>query len=574
MLRPASAVYSLRLPQQQVQEHKSYLAAAIATANAASDRPAAASMAEMPGVLTAKLVSRASRVSSKGSVEAAAASRLQGALAGQDDNPLFLGGIRVPPAENITDAMGAAIATGLPSQAGAMGRGAVSQSPWHPQGVLVAHLAEHRQGVNQLAVAGNGLFFATASNDETVKVWDCRRLEKDVSFKSRLTYASQGGKALCCTACQDGQSIASGSSNGSVHVWRVEYVTRSGGMPDKYTGFQCLKEAHGNGGAVMALQNWGSLLLTAAARDGLHGWDLRADTKAFSLSIMPHQGLLQRLACDGPDSPWLLTGTSRGHLTLWDMRFQIPLTQWAHPLGHPIEALAPAVAPVGHLGLRGGGRGSSPLVYIAAGGHEVGLWDVEEGKCHQVLRCQPENGAVPPDQPPAALMPPRLMGSPSPLDPSALSQHLATPELQAPKVSSAGCHALLPTGAGPVLTGGSDRCIRLWDAAYPQQSYIVAGPLAADSATASSPQPAVATAQQPLTHKYLQHTVQQVSVVDEVCRPIVSSLSGQNGTTVPSFTDRAFAQSHRDTVKCLLPLYVSEQLLLSASQDGVIKAWK
>ena len=33
--------------------------------------------AEMPGVLTAKLVSRASRVSSKGSVEAAAASRLQ-----------------------------------------------------------------------------------------------------------------------------------------------------------------------------------------------------------------------------------------------------------------------------------------------------------------------------------------------------------------------------------------------------------------------------------------------------------------------------------------------------------------
>ncbi len=73
-----------------------------------------------------------------------------------------------------------------------MGRGAVSQTPWHPQGVLIAHLAEHRQGVNQLAVAANGLFFASASNDETVKVWDCRRLEKDVSFKSRLTYASQG----------------------------------------------------------------------------------------------------------------------------------------------------------------------------------------------------------------------------------------------------------------------------------------------------------------------------------------------------------------------------------------------
>lgn len=62
--------------------------------------------------MTAKLVSRASRLSSKVNADAAAASRLQGALAGEDDNPLFLGGIRVPPAEAITDAMGAAIATG------------------------------------------------------------------------------------------------------------------------------------------------------------------------------------------------------------------------------------------------------------------------------------------------------------------------------------------------------------------------------------------------------------------------------------------------------------------------------
>lgn len=63
--------------------------------------------------------------------------------------------------------------------------------PWRPRGVLVAHLAEHKKAVNQIAVAANGAFFATASSDETVKIWDCRRLEKDVTFRSRLTYASQ-----------------------------------------------------------------------------------------------------------------------------------------------------------------------------------------------------------------------------------------------------------------------------------------------------------------------------------------------------------------------------------------------
>ena len=56
----------------------------------------------------------------------------------------------------------------------------------------------------------------------------------------------------------------------------------------------------------------------------------------------------------------------------------------------------------------------------------------------QVLRCQPESGAVSVDQAPVALSRPRHEGHVSPLDPSALSRHLGTQDLQAPKVSTAG----------------------------------------------------------------------------------------------------------------------------------------
>lgn len=75
-----------------------------------------------------------------------------------------------------------------------------SGSTWQPRGILAAHLAEHRRAVNCVAVARGGAFFVTASDDETCKIWDTRRLEKDVSFRSKLTYASQARPSFALPA--------------------------------------------------------------------------------------------------------------------------------------------------------------------------------------------------------------------------------------------------------------------------------------------------------------------------------------------------------------------------------------
>lgn len=64
-----------------------------------------------------------------------------------------------------------------------------------------------------------------------------RRLERDVSFASRLTYAGQSGRITGLAPVFDGASVASGSASGSLHVWRVEYSSKPGGWaPDKYRG--------------------------------------------------------------------------------------------------------------------------------------------------------------------------------------------------------------------------------------------------------------------------------------------------------------------------------------------------
>ena len=46
--------------------------------------------------------------------------------------------------------------------------------------------------------------------------------------------------------------------------------------------------------------------------------------------------------------------------------------------------MSPALCPPARLGLQESSL-TTPLVYVASGPHEVGLWDVEQSKCHQVV---------------------------------------------------------------------------------------------------------------------------------------------------------------------------------------------
>jgi hypothetical protein len=75
-----------------------------------------------------------------------------------------------------------------------------SLKSWRPSGVLVAHLHEHAAPINEVQVSADNLFFTSCSDDGTVKIWDCQRLEKNVTNRSRLTYSSQGTNPCCFNA--------------------------------------------------------------------------------------------------------------------------------------------------------------------------------------------------------------------------------------------------------------------------------------------------------------------------------------------------------------------------------------
>ncbi len=105
-------------------------------------------------------------------------------------------------------------------------------------------------------------------------------------------------------------------------------------------------------------------------RGNIRALDLRRMKELWVLSSLPEYGEITA-ALYNRKSRWILTGTSRGVLCLWDTRFRVKLRVWLHPSGGPISKIA------AHY------RESSKLVAISSL-NEVSLWDISKVDCLQV----------------------------------------------------------------------------------------------------------------------------------------------------------------------------------------------
>lgn len=115
----------------------------------------------------------------------------------------------------------------------------------------------------------------------------------------------------------------------------------------------------------------------------------------------------------------------------------------------------------------------SPLIYVVSSGNEIGLWSVDQGRCRQVFRVIPKDETeVGKMELPTALAPPPT----PPMSPQMtsiledngrpglqLSREFCMQELYMPQPRSEGPRALQPLLYGGLISGGSDKCIRLWD---------------------------------------------------------------------------------------------------------------
>ncbi|XP_053324121.1 phosphoinositide 3-kinase regulatory subunit 4 isoform X1 [Spea bombifrons] len=383
---------------------------------------------------------------------------------------------------------------------------------WHPKGLLVAHLHEHKGPVNRIRVSDEHSIFATCSNDGTVKIWNSQKMEgKTTTTRSVLTYSRIGGHVKTMTFCQASHYLAVASDNGNIQLLAIE-----ASKPPKSPKIHPLQSRSLNlqeDGCVVDMHQFNSgsqsVLAYATVNGSLVGWDLRCSSNAWTLKHDLRLGLITSFAVDIHQC-WLCIGTSSGTMACWDMRFQLPISSHTHPARARIRRLL--MHPLSMY--------QSWVIAAVEGNNEVSMWDMETGDRRFTLW--------------ASNAPP-------------LSERQASPH------SVHGIYCSPADGNPILLTAGSDMKIRFWNLACPKRSYIIAG------STNNLP---------PVS--YFSKIIEGTEVVQEIQskHPVGPS------EDTPRKGPESLPAGHHDIITDMATFQTTQGFIVTASRDGIVKVWK
>lgn len=351
-----------------------------------------------------------------------------------------------------------------------------TDKPWRPDRTLVATFGEHKGPINRVMPSPDHVFFITASDDGTVKVWDTLRLERNLAHRSRQTHKhADGAKVKCITFVENTHSFISCATDGSVHVVKVDYLQI--GDTSRYGKLRLVREYYlpGNQYAVWVEHfkfETSSILLLATNTSQIVAIDLRNMAVLYSFENPVHHGTPTCFCVDKKHS-WLLLGTSHGVLDLWDLRFRLRLKGWGLAGGTPIYRLQ--VHPFK-------GRGRWVCITGGTGQTDITVWDLEKTECREVYRAGlPRNSSKDnlkiydpwkvDDEKPEGM----LSRFAKEIEPAGTGNGIVDRGIRALAVGLDVPEDGREAKYGFFLTGGSEKKLRFWDVMRVEASMVISG---------------------------------------------------------------------------------------------------
>jgi WD40 repeat protein len=205
-------------------------------------------------------------------------------------------------------------------------------------------LPGHDETVMALAISPNGKTLATASHDQTVRLWDMP--------SGRCLHQLQGhiNAVRALAFSPDGQRFASAGSDLSIKTWNVS----DGAIGASWLGHSDLIRS-------LAFSPDSNMLVSAALDRTIKIWDARDGTLVRAIT---DESKVQSVVCS-PDGSLLASGNENNKVELWQLGAG---TLWKSLLGHTGRVRAVAFSPEGKT--------------LATGGEDktVRLWNVVTGE--------------------------------------------------------------------------------------------------------------------------------------------------------------------------------------------------
>jgi phosphoinositide-3-kinase regulatory subunit 4 len=199
-----------------------------------------------------------------------------------------------------------------------------------------------------------------------------------------------------------------------------------------------------------------SILMFATTKGNIYALDLLTMEVIWKLKNANSHGIITAMTMD-PLNTWLLVGTMRGILTMYDLRFQIPLRSWLHPSKSRISSLM----------LHHDPRAENKQVVIAAGRNEISIWDIVTLQCLEVFAVKTG------DEKTTGVMLEAYKALEAPSDTDILVNSFTNNESNLTENSVRAIAS--PLDCKFMITGGTDRKIRFWDTSRVENSGIVLG---------------------------------------------------------------------------------------------------
>eukprot|EP00297_Palpitomonas_bilix_P002386 CAMPEP_0113892194 /NCGR_PEP_ID=MMETSP0780_2-20120614/15260_1 /TAXON_ID=652834 /ORGANISM="Palpitomonas bilix" /LENGTH=790 /DNA_ID=CAMNT_0000882063 /DNA_START=21 /DNA_END=2393 /DNA_ORIENTATION=- /assembly_acc=CAM_ASM_000599 len=436
-----------------------------------------------------------------------------------------------------------------------------------PEGKLVTRLIGHNGAINQMAVSDDQSFLATASSDSTVKLWKppAVGVSGPTSFSSPAgevegsgagggwtkevaTYASQKKRIRCLTTMALSATIASGSDDGSLHVFKY----------DRGSSCTSIREVNCKEGPVLAVDQYRTplqrkeqnVVVYATQQGRIHGFDLRAKREAFVLTLDRSEGMVQTMT-NGDYGNYLAMGTNRGVIQVWDTRFLMKVKSFETNLLAPVHRLVTVP-----------GEDTRPFVFAATGLNEVSVWDIEKGRCVEAYRGVCKTRALHAEESEWMKQKEKFMqtdvkGGSSRIDAPLKRLHLS----QDLEPSVRGLLVLRGVNgfASSMLTGGTDRHISLWNLA---ESSVFERPIEG----ADKVKPRILSG--PASDKQSMVTTSMEGETKIVSQQIVASHHNDTSPSAPVKTE------HFNAILDLAVANLGDsKMFFSAGRDSVVHVW-